>query len=131
MVSGLRVPRERPASPHVLAQRWIERGIRPRSVYANFDPLDCGLTRPGSARQVNGAAFNESSSSEEIRNPGRSHEGPNADPVHRRARVVSVALIAVRSDLLETLERCRDRLDRAEPFDAGHAVPAWDDQPER
>ena len=50
---------------------------------------------------------------------------------HALTRVVRVCLVAVGDGLLVALERLGDRRDPREPLDAGHAVPAGDEQAHR
>src|SRR5207245_9977077 len=61
---------------------------------------------------------------------GRHDHRADADRAHRSRRVAVLVIVHIPAELVVTAKRLRENLEPLEPFHAGHAVPARDDQPD-
>src|SRR5207245_7922981 len=62
---------------------------------------------------------------------GRHDHRADADRAHRGRRVAVLVIVHIPAELVVTAKRLLENLEPLEPFHAGHAVPAGDDQPDR
>ena len=81
--AGFSQPFECPAAPGVLAQRRLEAGVRPvrARVDADLDANHALPAGPGPALERGRPGCQKPAARQEIRNPGRYHQGSNADQV--------------------------------------------------
>src|SRR5262249_43919981 len=103
----------------------------PGAVYADLDTEDRCHPRPRPPADLNAPPIECAPARQEVGEAGRNQERAGTHPLNRLSRVVGAALVPVRDALLVTVEPSGQSLDANEPLDVRHAIPTWDQQPQR
>ena len=123
----------RPVSPRKAPHFGAKLGVLPGQpvVRAHLNPAHPQPARPRLARQRNGAGVHQSRPRHKIRHPRRQHQRANPHLADRLPGIIRRVLVAIRLLHLIARERLGDRLYAGKPLDAGHAIPARNQQPQR
>src|SRR3989442_1883089 len=121
------VPCEFPGAPRMRRYGRRERRVTRRlgAVHPDLDSHDHTLAGPRLASHDHWATAYG------IPVPGRDDDRADAHRANRARRVAVLVIVYIPAELVVTPKRLRESLDPLEPFHAGHAVPARDDQPNR
>ena len=130
MGAGLGSPGALPFAPGPGADGGQELGVGPGGavVGAEFDAGDGGGAGPGASGDQDFAGVHQAAAGHKVGYAGGNHQGTDADVGDGVAGVVGAVGVAVGAFHLVAVEVSGDGVNAVEPFDAGHTVPAGDDQ---